>query len=91
MCPEESNEKTARSPGKASAHMSAAALKMEQPLDSREFQKTRFPRILCLGECCRQIDRCLNFLKTARLERDSPERKQTYGCQRGKRVGQGIN
>lgn len=63
MCPGESDKEAARSLKRVSAHMSAAASRREQPLASREFQKIRLSRISCLGEHCRQIGICLNFLK----------------------------
>lgn len=38
----------------------AASLQKEEPLDRRGFWEIRLPRIQCLGECCRQVDLCLN-------------------------------
>ncbi|CAM9739641.1 unnamed protein product [Rangifer tarandus platyrhynchus] len=48
MCPGESDKGAAKSLKRVSAHMSAAASRREQPLDSREFQKIRLSRIFCL-------------------------------------------
>lgn len=63
MCPGESDKGAARSLKRVSAHMLAAASRKEQPLDNREFQKIRLSRIFCVGEHCRQVGICLNFLK----------------------------
>lgn len=64
MCPGESDKGAAKSLKRVSAHLSAAASRREQPLDSREFQNIKgFPGFSALGEHCRQVGKCLNFLK----------------------------